>query len=79
MTIKILGSGCPTCELLYDKVKKLEENGKIEAEIECIKDVNELIGCGIMSSPTLLIDEKFVFAGALDNDEKLLVLIKKNS
>ncbi|RME52709.1 thioredoxin family protein, partial [Candidatus Woesearchaeota archaeon] len=51
MKIAVIGSGCPTCEALYNKVKKLKEEGKIDAEIEYIKDVNELVNRGIMGSP----------------------------
>ncbi len=79
MKISIIGSGCPTCEALYNKVKKLKEEGKIDAEIEHIKDVNELINRGIMGSPALLIDDKPVHVGMPESDEKLLEIIKKHS
>jgi len=32
ITIQVLGSGCPTCELLYNKIKKMQEEGKIKAK-----------------------------------------------
>ncbi len=77
MKITIIGSGCPTCEALYSKVKKLKEDGKIKAEIEYIKDVGELVKRGIMGSPALLIDGKAVHVG-MPSDEELLKLIKEN-
>ena len=79
MKISIIGSGCPTCEALYRKVKKLKEEGKIDAEIEHIKDVNELVNRGIMGSPALLINENPVHVGMPESDEKLLEIIKKHS
>jgi small redox-active disulfide protein 2 len=78
MKITIIGSGCPKCQALYSKVKKLKESGKTKAEIEYIKDVSELIKRGIMGSPALLIDGKTVFVG-MPSDEELLKLIKERS
>ena len=79
MKISVIGSGCPTCEALYKKVKKLKEEGKIEAEIEYLKDINELISRGIMGSPALLINDKPVFIGVPESDEKLLEILKEHS
>jgi len=76
MKITIIGSGCPTCEALYNKVKKLKESGKIKAEIEYIKDVGELVKRGIMGSPALLINNKTVHVG-MPNDDELLKIIKE--
>lgn len=79
MKISVIGSGCTTCESLYNKVKKLKEEGKIEANIEYIKDVNELAKRGIMGSPALLINDKPVHVGMPESDEKLLEIIKNHS
>ena len=75
MKITIIGSGCPTCKALYDKVSKLKEEGKVKADIEYIKDVSELIKRGIMGSPALLVDGKVVNVG-MPGDNELLKLLK---
>jgi len=75
MKITIIGSGCPTCETLYNKVKKLKESRNIKTEIEYIKDVTELVKRGIMGSPALLINGKPVHVG-MPSDEELLKIIK---
>ena len=79
MKISVIGSGCPTCKALYNQVKQLKEEGKIDAEIEYIKDVNELVNRGIMGSPALLIDDKPVHVGLPESDEELLEIIKEHS
>ena len=79
MEIKIIGSGCPTCESLYNKVMKLKEKGLLDADIKYIKNVNELISRGIMGSPALLVDNTPVYIGMPENDEELLKIIKKHS
>ncbi len=78
MKITVIGSGCPTCEGLYSKVKRLKEQGKLNAEIEYIKDVAELVKRGIMGSPAILIDGKPVHVGN-PSEEEILELVKKHS
>jgi len=75
MKITIIGSGCPKCKALYEKVSKLKADGKVKADIEYVKDVNELIKRGIMGSPALLVDGKVVNVG-MPGDNELLKLLK---
>ena len=79
MQIKILGSGCPTCHKLHQMVVKLKDEGKIKADVEYSKDINELIELGVMGSPALVIDGKVANVGMPENEEKLLSVIKKSS
>jgi small redox-active disulfide protein 2 len=79
MKIKVIGSGCPTCTKLHQWVVKLKEEGKINAEVEYSKDINELIELGVMGSPALVIDGKVASVGMPENEEKLLGIIKKSS
>lgn len=77
MKITVVGAGCPSCQSLYDRVKKMKEEKNIQAEVEYKNDINELTKRGIMSSPALLIDDEPVYVGMPKNDEELLKLIQK--
>ncbi|MEM3127208.1 MAG: thioredoxin family protein [Candidatus Woesearchaeota archaeon] len=79
MKIKVIGSGCPTCTKLYQWVVKLKDEGKIKADVEYSKDINELIELGVMGSPALVIDGKVANVGMPQSEEKLLEIIKKSS
>ena len=79
MMIKVIGSGCPTCTKLHQMVLKLKDEGKIKADVEYSKDINELIELGVMGSPALVIDGKVANVGMPENEDKLLNIIKKNS
>ncbi len=79
MKIKVIGSGCPTCTKLHQWVVKLKDEGKIKAEVEYSKDINELIELGVMGSPALVIDGKVANVGMPENEEKLLEIVQKNS
>ncbi len=74
MKIKVIGSGCPTCTKLYERILKLKKEGKTKADVEYSKDISELIQLGVMSSPALVIDGKVVNTGTI-TDEKLLSLV----
>lgn len=74
MKVKIMGSGCPTCKALYEKVKKLAQEGKIKAEIEYSSDINELISQGVMGSPAIMIDGKVVKVGKVSDEQLYKIL-----
>lgn len=76
MKIKIIGSGCPTCTKLHQWIVNLKEEGKIKAEIEYSKDINELIELGVMGSPALVIDEKVVSYGRVLSSEEIKKLLR---
>ncbi len=78
MKIKVIGSGCPTCTKFHQWIVKLKDEGKIKAEVEYSKDINELIGLGVMGSPVLVIDGKVANVGMPESEEKLLGIIKKS-
>jgi len=79
MKIKIIGSGCPICHKLHEMVLSLKKEGKIKADIEYSKNINELIELGVMGSPALVIDGKVANVGMPENEKKLLEIIKKSS
>ncbi len=72
--IKILGSGCANCKNLYEKIKKLTEEGKISATVKYSSDINDLLKEGIMGSPAILIDGKVVKVGNPSEDELYKIL-----
>ncbi|MGW8184875.1 MAG: thioredoxin family protein [Candidatus Moraniibacteriota bacterium] len=70
MNIKILGTGCPNCQKLEDNVKKVLGELKIEAAIEKVTDIVEIMSYGVMSVPALLVDEEVKIYGRVpDTDE----------
>lgn len=65
MNIKVIGSGCETCEKLYDDVVEVAKELDLEpeAEIEKVEDLIEIVKLGVMSAPALMVDGKLVAAG----------------
>lgn len=65
MNIKILGSGCPNCILLYNSVVSACRELGIDAIIEKVTEYKDISKYGVMSTPALVIDEKVVGIGRL--------------
>lgn len=76
MTIQVLGSGCPTCKKLFEQVKRLAEELKLQAEVEYISDVTKIIELGVMQSPVLAVDGKVLLTGGGHGDEEIKAMLK---
>ncbi len=63
MNIKVLGSGCRNCEALLRAVTEAAAKKGIEADIEYITDMEQIMRYGVMSLPALMIDGRVVSAG----------------
>jgi small redox-active disulfide protein 2 len=77
MKIKILGTGCKKCQTLEAKVKELVTQNSIEATIEKITDINDMMSYGIMMTPGLVIDEEVKSTGIIPKDDKIIEWLKK--
>lgn len=75
MNIKIIGSGCEKCEQLYDNVKAAVDELALDAVIERVEDLIEMVKLGVMSSPSLMVDGKLVVSGRVVPKEKIIELI----
>ena len=75
MKIKVLGSGCAKCKVLYNNVNSAVRELGIDAEVEKVEDFSKISEFGVMSTPALVIDEKVVAFGQLKY-KKVVDLIK---
>jgi len=77
MTVKILGTGCPKCRKLEEKVRAVVELHSIDATVEKVTDLNEMMKYNIMSTPALIINEKLKMYGNIPKDEQILAWLKE--
>jgi len=81
MKIQVLGSGCPTCQKLYDITKKAVLEMGLKEKVEYLsgaEGMQALIEIGSMSSPVLAVDGKIAMTGFTPDIEKIKKLIKKS-
>jgi small redox-active disulfide protein 2 len=78
MQIQVLGSGCPTCEKLFELTRKAVLELGLKTEVEYITDIQKIIEMGVMSSPVLAIDDKPVMVGFVPSIGKIKEIIEEN-
>ena len=69
--IQILGTGCPKCNMLKANAETAIKELGIEAEIEKISDIKEIMNFGVMSTPAIAIDGKVISAGKVLKSEDI--------
>lgn len=74
--IRVLGSGCSSCQTLEKNVKEAVEELGIEAKIVHITDFSEIATYGIISTPGLWIDGKVVSFGKVLSKDEIKTLLK---
>ncbi|MDR3627035.1 MAG: thioredoxin family protein [Ignavibacteriaceae bacterium] len=77
MIIKVLGTGCARCKSLESKVREVAEAQGVDAEIEKVTDIQEIMKYGIMATPGLVINEKVKCSGIIPNDDELIQWFKE--
>lgn len=76
MIIKILGSGCKKCAALGENARIAAKAASIVATIEKVTDIVAIAGYGVMSTPSLVIDEKVVSSGRVLSAPEIGALLK---
>lgn len=56
MKIQILGTGCPKCKQLMQHAEEAVKAAGIDARIEKVEQINEIMKFGVMMTPALVID-----------------------
>jgi small redox-active disulfide protein 2 len=64
-SIQVLGSDCPNCRELYNRVVVATNELGIKTEVEHINDIKRIIEIGVMSAPVLMINDEVVLTGKL--------------
>ncbi|MFH0846472.1 MAG: thioredoxin family protein [Chloroflexota bacterium] len=77
MNIKILGPGCPKCKELDKRVKEIVQKLGVEARVEEVKDIKEIMRYPILTTPGLVIDEKLVFSGRVPTRDEITKFINE--
>ncbi len=71
LNIKVLGSGCTNCKNLENMCKEVIAENNIEATVEKVTELKDIMSYGIMSTPGLVINEKVVHTGKLPTKSTL--------
>lgn len=76
MRIKILGTWCPKCKLLFKTVEDAAKKLELEYEIEKIEDIQEISEYDVMALPALIVDDMLVLAWWSPEPEEMLEILQ---
>ncbi|KAJ48936.1 small redox-active disulfide protein 2 [Clostridium tetanomorphum] len=71
MIIKVLGSGCTNCKKLEENTRKAVEELGVDATIEKVTDMKDILSYGVMKTPALVVDEKVKVMGRVLSSEEI--------
>lgn len=71
MKIQILGTGCPKCKALQANAEAAVKALGLEAEIEKVEDIQEIIKLGVMMTPALAVDGKVKVVGKVASPDEI--------
>jgi small redox-active disulfide protein 2 len=63
MKVKVLGPGCARCKQLYLEAEKAVAASGVEAELEKVETLDEIMSYGVMMTPALVVDGEVKCAG----------------
>lgn len=74
--VKVLGSGCKSCNTTYQLIQDVCEENGIPLELEKVEDMAEIMGYGIMTTPGVVVDGKIAHAGGIPDKKVILSWFK---
>lgn len=75
--IKVLGPGCPKCKTTYANVMEALKQSNIEASVEKVEDIEEMMKYNVLSTPVLVIDEVIKIKGRVAQVNEIVELLNK--
>jgi len=71
MKIQILGPGCMKCNKLAEATKQAVKDLGIDATVEKLADIKEIMSYGVMITPALVVDGVVKVAGKVPGVEEI--------
>lgn len=73
--IKILGTGCIKCKRTEEIVRRVVEEMGIDADIEKVEDIQQIMSYDILSTPAVVIDEEVKIKGRIPDRHEIEKLL----
>jgi small redox-active disulfide protein 2 len=76
MKLQVLGPGCPKCRTLAELTEAAAPALGIEYELEMVTDINDIMTCGVMMTPALVVDGDVKVVGKVPAVEEIQNMLK---
>lgn len=77
MEIKILGTGCPKCKTVEKLTREVVEQNGINATINKVEDIMDIMKYGVMATPAIVVNEKVEIKGRVPSAEEIKNVLLK--
>lgn len=77
MNLKVIGAGCPECNKLYTNTLEAVEQLQLDAKVEKIENLVEIVKLGVMTTPSLMKDGKLIVSGQVLPVDKIVKLLQQ--
>ena len=77
MEIKVLGTGCARCKQLEKTVRQAVDDMGLDATVEKVTELTDIMAYGIMQTPGLVIDGEIRLAGRVPKIEEMKSLLSR--
>ncbi|MEI0698265.1 thioredoxin family protein [Brachyspira intermedia] len=74
--IKILGTGCNNCRKLEENTLKALKDMGLNLTVGHIYDIEKIASYGVISTPSLVLDENVLSYGKVLNKDEIIELLK---
>lgn len=71
MEIKILGTGCTKCKTTQAVVEKVVAESGVQATINKVEDIMDIMKYNIISTPAVVVDEVIKIKGRVPSEEEV--------
>ncbi len=65
MKIKILGTGCAKCKMLYAEAEKAIAASGVSVDLEKVEKIDEIMKYNVMMTPALVVGEEVKSSGRI--------------
>lgn len=76
MKVQILGSGCSKCRLLEQHAREAIAETGIQADVEKVSAIEDILAMGVMMTPALAIDGVVKSTGRVLTKEQVAAFLK---
>ena len=76
LNLKVLGGGCKSCEALLKSTNEAVKELGLEADVECITDMEKIMAYGVMRMPVLAVNDKVVSQGKVLKAKEVVKILQ---
>jgi len=75
--VEVLGSGCARCKQTAKVMEMALKELGIDAVVEKVEDINEIVNRGVVATPAVAINGKIVLSGKMPSLEEAKAVLSK--